>query len=133
MSINNVTLMGRLTADAELKNTQSGVSVVNFTIAVDRKYQPSGEEKKANFIDCVAWRGTAEFISKYFGKGQMIAIEGEIQTDSYTDKDGNNRKKTEIVVSNASFCGAKSEGGQAQNTTLPDVSFSGTGDDDLPF
>lgn len=110
MSINNCTLMGRITADLEPRQTANGISVLNFTIAVDRRYQAHGEEKKTDFVDCVAWRNTADFISKYFGKGQMIAVVGEIQTDTYTDKDGNKRKKTEISVNNASFCGSKQEG-----------------------
>jgi single-strand DNA-binding protein len=108
MSLNSVTLMGRLTAQPELKTTQSGVSVTSFCIAVDRKYQPQGQEKKADFIDIVAWRNTAEFICKYFQKGSMIGIEGEIQTRTYTDQDGKNRKVTEILVNNASFCESKS-------------------------
>lgn len=145
MSINNVTLMGRITHDLELRKTANGTSVVNFTIAVDRKYQASGEEKKTDFIDCVAWRGTADFISTYFKKGAMIAVEGEIQTDSYTDKDGNKRKKVEISVDNASFCGSKTEGSNlpADNRKTPqnvnfaasgaDVAFTELAGDDLPF
>lgn len=113
MSINTVALTGRLTADVELKTTPSGVSVCTFSLAVDSKYQKQGEERKASFIDCVAWRNTAEFISKYFKKGSMIGIEGEIQTRTYTDKEGKNRKVTEIIVNNASFCGSKSESGES--------------------
>lgn len=146
MSINNVTLMGRITHELELRKTNNGTSVVNFTIAVDRKYQTPGEERKTDFIDCVAWRGTADFICTYFKRGAMIAVEGEIQTDNYTDKDGNKRKKTEILVNNASFCGSKSEGGNlpAGNENTPQgANFATTGaneaftqltpDDDLPF
>lgn len=144
MSINNCTLMGRITAEPEIRHTQSGLSVLNFCIAIDRKHQ-SGEDKKTDFIECVAWRGTADFISKYFKKGQMIAVEGAIQTDTYTDKDGNNRKKTEIVVSNASFCGSKQESSDSGyeatqgNFEAPamggnDVEFEELdSDDDLPF
>lgn len=109
MSINISVLTGRLTADVELKTTPSGVSVCSFSLAVDRKYQPQGEERATDFIDCVAWRNTAEFISKYFKKGSMIGIEGEIQTRTYTDKEGKKRKVTEVIVNNASFCGSKSE------------------------
>lgn len=142
MSINNCVLMGRITADLETRQTANGVSVLNFTIAVDRRYQAQGEEKKTDFIDCVAWRNTADFISKYFGKGQMIAVAGEILTDTYTDKDGNKRKKTEISVSNASFCGGKQE--TQANAEKPlqvnsapvggnDVDFAEVDSDELPF
>lgn len=107
--INNVTILGRLTATPELKTTQSGNSVTSFTVAVDRKYTPSGQERQTDFIDVVAWRNTAEFISKYFRKGEMIAVEGELQTRLYEDKHGNKRKAVEVVVSNVSFCGSKRE------------------------
>lgn len=143
MSINNCTLMGRITADLEPRQTPNGISVLNFTIAVDRRYQAQGEEKKTDFIDCVAWRNTADFISKYFAKGQMIAVVGEIQTDTYTDKEGNKRKKTEISVNNASFCGGKQETNATEakptqaNYVLPSfapVEFTEVDlDDDLPF
>lgn len=136
MSINNSVLMGRITAEPELKKTQTDVSVMNFTIAVDRRYQPQGEEKKADFIDCVAWRNTADFISRYFRKGQMIAVVGELQTDVYTDKDGNKRKKVFISVENVSFCGSKTESGSEPNTPTPppdDIEFDDVTDDELPF
>lgn len=147
MSINNVTLMGRCTVDPELKKTQNNTSVTSFCIAVDRKYQPQGEEKKADFVDCVAWRNTAEFITKYFSKGSMIAIEGEIQTRTFEDKNGNKRKATEIIINNASFCGSKSDNtNPAENTNTPQnanfATFNGNNndftqvninDDDLPF
>lgn len=111
MALNTVTLMGRLTANPELKTTQSGVSVTSFCIAVDRKYNPQGQEKKTDFIDIVAWRNTADFICKYFQKGSLIGIEGEIQTRTYTDQEGKNRKVTEILVNNASFCESKASTG----------------------
>ena len=141
MSLNNVTLMGRLTADPELKTTPSGVSVTSFNIAVDRKYTPQGEERKAYFIPIVAWRNTADFICKYFNKGSMIGIEGEVQTRQYTDKNGNNRTAFEVVVSNVSFCGSKSASGsstQSQPASFSNVennNFSDleVQDDDLPF
>lgn len=148
MSINISVLTGRLTADVELKTTPSGVSVCSFSLAVDRKYQPQGEERATDFIDCVAWRNTAEFISKYFNKGSMIGIEGEIQTRIYTDKNGNNRKATEIVVNNASFCSSKADSGESninsqqnENDPLAQISanseqadFTGVdNDNDLPF
>ena len=102
---NLVVLTGRLTADAELKTTPSGVSVTSFTIAVDRRGK--GEDKQADFINIVAWRQTAEFITKYFSKGSMIGIEGSIQTRRYQDKDGNNRTAFEVVASNVQFMESK--------------------------
>ena len=86
--INNVVLMGRLVATPELRSTGTGVSVASFTIAVDRAYAKQGEQRQADFIDCVAWRNTAEFITRYFQKGSMIAITGNIQTRTYEDKNG---------------------------------------------
>ncbi len=142
--LNNVVLMGRLTFEPELKVTQSGVSVVRFGLAVDRRYQQQNAEKKTDFIDCVAWRQTAEFIEKYFHKGNMIAVEGSIQTENYVDQNGTNRKSVSVVANNVSFCGSKSES-NAQNGTAPAQSNSQTyapsdmdievidDDDDLPF
>ena len=109
--MNIVALTGRFTTDPELKTTQSGVSVTTFCLAVDRKYQPSGQEKKTDFINFIAWCNHAEFITKYFSKGSMIGIEGELQTRTYTDKNGNNRKAVEVVVSHVSFCGSKAGNG----------------------
>ena len=104
--MNTVALIGRICHDLEIKSTGSGTSVLRFTIAVDRNYQPSGKEREADFIDCLAWRNTAEFISRNFKKGQMIAVTGEIQTSTY-EKDGQKRKKVDVVVNNCSFCGNK--------------------------
>ena len=100
--LNVVVLTGRLTADPELKTTNSGISVCSFTIAVDRRYK-QGEERQADFINIVAWRSSAEFVSKYFKKGQAIAVEGAIQTRKYQDKDGNNRTSFEVVANNVQF------------------------------
>lgn len=129
--INLVVLMGRLTYEPELKTTPSGVSVIRFQLAVERRYS-KGEEKQADFIDCTAWRQTAEFVSRYFHKGSMIAVEGAIQTDSYTDKDGNNRKSVTVVANNVSFCGSKAESNTNTNQSMPDE-FEDIDDDDLPF
>lgn len=107
--INNVSLMGRLTYTPELKSTGTGVSVTNFQLAVDRKYTPAGQEKQADFIDCVAWKQTAEFVCRYFQKGSMLALEGSIQTRDFNDKQGNQRKAVEVVASNISFCGSKND------------------------
>ena len=146
--MNICALTGRLTIDPELKTTQSGVSVTSFAIAVDRKYQPQGEERKADFIDIVAWRNHAEFICKYFRKGSMIAIEGEIQTRNFEDKNGNKRKAVEVLVNHVSFCGSKSESGSRNNVNIDPENdplnkvqdklneFADLGnvdDDDLPF
>ena len=113
--INSVVLMGRLTYDPELRTTPNGISVVRIQLACDRNFQRSGEERKADFIDVTAWRQTAEFISRYFRKGSMIAVEGSIQTENFTDKDGNKRKSVQVVANNVSFCGSKAESGTASN------------------
>lgn len=105
--LNVVALMGRLVYEPELKTTPSGINVCSFRIAVDCSFTRKGEERKADFIDVTAWRQTAEFVSKYFQKGSMIAIEGSLQTTSYQDKNGNNRTKVEVVANNVSFCGSK--------------------------
>ncbi len=110
--MNSITLTGRLVRDPELRQTQSGVSVCNFTIAVDRSY--SKEEKQTDFMDCVAWRGIGEFVSKYFQKGKMIAVRGEMQSRKYVDKNGNNRVAWEVMVDRAEFCGSKQD-----NQTAP--------------
>ena len=108
--LNTAILMGRLTADPELKTTQNGVSVTSFCVAVDRRFQRQGEEKQTDFINVVAWRQTADFVSRYFHKGSMIAVQGSIQTRNYEDKNGNKRTAVEIVADNVSFCGSKAEG-----------------------
>ena len=105
--LNRVILMGRITHSPELKTISSGVSVVSFTVAVDRNYTPKGQEKQTDFINCVAWRQTADFIAKYFGKGSLIAVEGTLQTRKYQDKNGVNHNVTEVIVDNASFTGEK--------------------------
>lgn len=118
MSINITVLTGRLTSDVELKTTQNGVSVCSFSIAVDRKYK-QGEEKQADFINIVAWRGTAEFVSKHFSKGSAIGIEGSIQTRKYTDKNGNNRTAFEIVANNVHFIDSKRSQSGGEGNSLP--------------
>lgn len=118
--LNTVALMGRLVADPELKTTPSGVSVTSFRIAVDRSYSSrEGGERQADFIDIVAWRGTAEFVCKYFTKGQMIALQGRIQTRSYEDKQGNKRMAVEVVAENVHFCGSKRESGSGDTYAAP--------------
>ena len=109
--MNSICLMGRLTGDPELKTTQSGVSVTSFSVAVDRAFRSKDQERQTDFINCVAWRGTAEFITRYFRKGQRIALHGSLQSRSYTANDGSKRTVFEVVVDNAFFC--ESKGGQA--------------------
>lgn len=118
MSMNIAILTGRLTADPELKTTPNGVSVCSFSIAVDRKYK-QGEEKQADFINIVAWRGTAEFVSKHFSKGSAIGIEGSIQTRKYTDKNGNNRTTFEVVANNVHFIDSKRSQSGGEGNSLP--------------
>ncbi|MBO5064527.1 MAG: single-stranded DNA-binding protein [Clostridia bacterium] len=142
--LNCAVIMGRLTADPELRQTPSGVAVTRFTVAVDRGYVKAGEERKADFITVVAWRQTAEFVTRYFSKGSMIAVQGAIQTGSY-EKDGIKRSTFEIVADNVSFCGSKSEsstGGAPRVNDTAASSFSNgsindfaavADDDDLPF
>ena len=105
--MNKVILIGRLTKEPELKYTPSDVAVVSFTIAVDRRYTKPGEERQADFINIVAWRSTAEFVAKYFTKGQMIALSGNLQTRTWTDSEGKNRYITEVIAEEVSFCGGK--------------------------
>ncbi|MBE6811781.1 MAG: single-stranded DNA-binding protein [Ruminococcaceae bacterium] len=140
--LNCAIIMGRLTADPELRTTASGLSVTSFSVAVDRRFARSGEEKQTDFINVVAWRQQAEFVTKYFQKGSMIAIQGSIQTRNYEDKNGNKRQAVEIVADNVSFCGSKAEGGTTggrvgapaayQNAGSEDFSEL-AGEDDLPF
>ena len=105
--INIVALTGRLVADPELRHTQSGTAVCSFRLAVDRNFTDPAGQRPADFISITAWRGTAEFVCKYFEKGQMIAISGRIQTRNYEDKNGEKRAAVEVVAENVSFCGSK--------------------------
>ena len=114
--LNHITLMGRLTRDPELRRTGSGVAVASFSIAVDRDFGGrDGGEKKTDFIDCVAWRQTGEFISKYFTKGRMIVVSGRLQIRSWTDKEGGKRRTAEVVADNVYFGESKrsTDGGAA--------------------
>ena len=140
--INNVTLMGRLTARPELKTTQSGTPVTSFCIAVDRRFQPKEGAKLTDFINCVAWRNTAEFITRFFDKGDMIAVTSEIQTRQYKDKNGNNRTAFEVVINQASFCGGKNNSTNGDNSGNPapipaeydNANWENiTNEDELPF
>ena len=103
--LNCAVIMGRLTADPELRTTNNGISVTSFTVAVDRSFVRAGEQRQADFINVVAWRQTADFVTRYFHKGSMIAVHGSIQTRNYEDRQGNKRTAFEIVASDVSFCG----------------------------
>lgn len=107
--LNHIVILGRMTRDPELRRTGSGTAVANFTVAVDRDFSSQSGEKETDFIDCVAWRQTGEFVSKYFKKGSMAAVSGRLQIRSWTDKDGNKRKTAEIVADNVYFGASKRE------------------------
>lgn len=143
--LNCVTLMGRLTADPEVRTTTTGKSVCSFSIAVDRSYARAGEQKQTDFINIVAWENTANFISRYFAKGSMIAIQGQIQTRNYEDKNGNKRTAFEVIAREVSFCGSKAETGTVHaapaapaqaptyQTAAPSDFEEIEDDEDLPF
>lgn len=142
--LNCVVLMGRLTADPDLRTTTSAVPVARFSIAVERGYVRPGEERQTDFINCVAWRQQAEFVNKYFHKGSMIAVQGELRMNRFQDKTtGQNRTTYEVMVNNVSFTGSKAESGTApaggngnvssySNTSSEDFSTV-VEDDDFPF
>ena len=116
--LNHITIMGRLTRDPELRRTGSGISVTNFSIACDRDYSgKNGGEKETDFIDCTAWRQTAEFVSKYFTKGRMAVVSGRLQTSNYVDKEGNKRRKVEVVADNVYFGDSKQSGTNSAQTS----------------
>lgn len=108
--LNKIFIMGRLTRDPELRRTQSGTAVASFALAVDRDYKNADGTKETDFIDCVAWRNSAEFVSKYFSKGRMAVVEGRLQMRDWTDKDGNKRRNAEVVVENIYFGDSKRDG-----------------------
>ena len=113
---NRVILMGRLTKDPELKQTQSGLAMCSFTIAVDRKYAKQDADVKTDFFYITSWNKTAEFVAKYFAKGTPILVEGRLQNDEYKDKEGKNCRKTAIIADSVSFTGSKRENGGSYNT-----------------
>ena len=152
--LNVICLVGRLTADPELRTTNTGVSTTKFTIAVDRDFVKQGEERQADFIDVVCWRQSAEFVTRYFHKGSWIAVTGSLQTRNYDDRNGARRKAVEVIASSVSFCGNRDNGGSSYNggssapaarrepQAQPAPSFGNTdgsdlselsSDDDLPF
>lgn len=144
--LNKIIIMGRVVADAELRQTASNVSNVKFTVAVDRNYTPQGQEKQTDFISVVAWRQTAEFISKYFSKGSMIVVEGSLQTGSFTDKNGVKRYTTDVIADQVYFAESKKNAEKPQQNSsqgkeqLPSMAIGNLedfeeiiGGEDLPF
>ena len=106
--LNHITIMGRLVRDPELRRTGSGIAVTSFTLAVDRHYKSTSGEKETDFIECVAWRNTGEFVGKYFTKGRMAVVSGKLQIRGWTDKDGNKRRTAEVLAENVYFADSKS-------------------------
>lgn len=115
--LNHITIMGRLTRDPELRRTGSGIAVTSFTLAVDRDYKAKDAEKETDFIDCVAWRSTGEFVGKYFTKGRMAVVSGKLQIREWTDKSGNKRRTAEVLADNVYFGDSKSEGSDSKQNT----------------
>lgn len=134
MSLNCAVIMGRLTAAPELRTTKSGLSVTTFSVAVDRAYAKPGEERQTDFINVVAWKQIAAFVTRYFEKGQMIAVQGSIQTRNYEDKNGNKRTAVEIVANSVSFCGGK-KNAETESESVPQdfTEIPISPDDGLPF
>ena len=128
--LNKVIAMGRLARDPELRRTGSGAAVASFAIACDRDFKSDSGEREVDFFDCVAWRNTAEFVSKYFTKGRMAVVAGRLQTREWTDKNGNKRKATEIVAESVYFGDSKREGAAQQSYAAPQESFAELPDDD---
>lgn len=141
--LNCITIMGRLTRDPELRRTGSGTAVANFTLAVDRDFSSKdGGEKEVDFIDCIAWRGTGEFVSKYFTKGRMAVVSGRLQVRNWKDKDGNNRRTAEVVAESVYFGDSKRGADSGDKYEPGGLNYAGDGhsgfrdiDDDgeLPF
>lgn len=129
--LNHIVIMGRLGKDPELRRTQSGVAVATFNLAVDRDFKDKATGQRAtDWITCVAWRSTAEFVEKYFAKGSQVLVAGRLQMRDWTDKDGNKRISAEVQAENVYFAGAKTEGGQRE---LPEFEEMDDDDPDLPF
>ena len=144
--LNKIILMGRLTRDPELRRTGSGTAVTSFSLAVDRDFKSQSGEKETDFIDIVAWRNTAEFVSKYFTKGRMAVVEGRLQIRDWTDKDGGKRRSAEVIAENVYFGDSKRDGdtsntytggyapaGRAVDVNASDFAEIGEEDGELPF
>lgn len=137
--LNHIVLMGRLTRDPELRHTQSGTAVAGFSLAVERDFKGDTGDRETDFIDCVAWRSTAEFVSRYLSKGRMAVVDGRLQMRDWTDRDGNKRRSAEVVADHVYFGDSKREAGTSQGQITAyqpnDVAFQELGDDDdeTPF
>lgn len=132
--LNKITVMGRMTRDPELRRTNSGTAVASFAIACDRDFKSDSGEREVDFFDCVAWRNTAEFVSKYFTKGRMAVVAGRLQTREWTDKNGNKRKATEIVAESVYFGDSKREEASQQSYAATQEPFAELPDnDEIPF
>ena len=136
MALNHIDLMGRLVRDPELRRTASGIASCSFTLAVDRDFKDQNGEREADFIDIVAWRGTADFVSKHFSKGRMAVVSGRLQVRKWKNKDGENRYSTEVVADNVYFGDSKNSSAPAENSVdTPAADYALLNDDDekLPF
>ena len=132
--LNHIVIMGRLTRDPEYRTTGSGLSVANFSVAVDRDFSGQSGEKETDYIDCVAWRKTAEFVVKYFTKGALIVVSGRLQIRSWTDKDGNKRRTAEVVADNVYFGGSKRDNpGGYQESASPYGGYAAPASDFAPI
>ena len=131
--LNQLIIHGRLTKDPELRRTQAGIAVATTTVACDRDFKNEKGEKEADFIDVVAWRGTGEFLAKYFRKGQEAIVSGRLQIRKWTDKDGNKRSTAEIVADKVDFCGSRNDGGERTSAARPSVQAAPDMAADLPL
>ena len=132
--LNRIVIMGRLTRDPEQRRTGNGTAVTSFTLAVDRDFSSQGQEKETDFIDCVAWRSTAEFVSKYFTKGRMAVVTGRLQIRNWNDKDGNKRRSAEVVADGVYFGDSKRDGeSKPQAPATDDFALIEDDDSELPF
>lgn len=132
--LNHITIMGRITKDIELRRTNDGTPVASFTLAVDRDFKGKNGEKETDFIDCVAWKNTAEFVDKYFGKGRMAVVSGRLQIRSWQDKDGNKRRTAEVNADNVYFADSKKDGDSpAVSAPANDFAMLSGNDAELPF
>lgn len=138
--LNQIILMGRITKDPELRKTNNGTSVISFTLAVDRDFKDDSGNKETDFIECVAWRGTADFVAKYFGKGRMAAVSGRLQIRNWTDKEGNKRRSAEVMAEHVYFADSKKEdsGSFGGSYSMPEKAQQNyevieDSDDELPF
>lgn len=131
--LNRIVIMGRMVRDPELRRTNSGTAVASFTLAVDRDMKNQDGNRETDFIDCVAWKGAAEFVSKYFGKGRMVVVEGRLQIRDWTDKNGNKRRSAEVVVGSVYFGDSKNNVTEQQSVNNQEFEEINEEDDSLPF